>query len=78
VESESFQSRCSGKRDGIKESSSFGLAGVGFASIGFGSVLERLVIHVGDVEWAGWTFDSGDKGLFLHGGHWEDVDLRRG
>jgi len=71
LESESFQSRCSGKRDGIHDvGSSFGVS--------FGTVLERVMIHVGDAEWMGWTFDPQDKGLFLQGGNWGEVDLRKG
>jgi hypothetical protein len=74
LESDSFHSRRSGKRDGINEAN----GGSCFGNGEFGSVLERVVIHVGDVEWSGWTFDAAEKGLFLRGGHWAEVDLRKG
>ena len=79
LESDSFQSRYGGgKWDGINENGVYGVFGFRSGYDSFGSVLERVVIQVGDVEWVGWTFDAGEKGLFLRGGHWGEVDLRKG
>jgi hypothetical protein len=77
VESDSFHSLTS-KRDGINETSGSHSFVNGFANVNFGSALERVVINVGDVEWQGRTFDAGEKGLFLAGGCWGDVDFRKG
>jgi hypothetical protein len=77
VESDSFHS-CSSKRDGINETGGSHSFANGFANVNFGSPLEGVVINVGDVQWRGWTFDAAEKGLFLAGGCWADVDLRKG
>jgi len=70
LESESLQSRRPyDKRDGIID------------LLNVEHVFERVVVSVGGVEWTGWTFinDTGSgKDLFLNGGHWVDVDLRKG
>ena len=62
LESERFQSRTGGKRDGI---------------INF-DVRERVVIRVGEVVWTGWTFVDSGLGLFIEGQNWGEVDLRTG
>ena len=67
LESERFQSRVNGKRDGI--TSSFP-----------GVFLEQVVIQVGEVTWFGWIYeDYGVTGLFIDGQqNWGDVNLRKG
>ena len=67
LESERFQSRTNGKRDGI--TSSFP-----------GVFLEQVVIQVGEVTWFGWIYeDYGVIGLFIDGQqNWGDVNLRKG
>ena len=67
LEGERFQSRSSGKRDGIHSN-----------ALDVGVVRERVVINVGEVVWSGWIFEDSGLGLFLEGQHWGEVDLRTG